>query len=126
MSDTPRKFEREIRYQVIKLKTGKPVDCVVVERDWPEYEIVWAMIQDRMNGLPNKIDALERELAAANAKIAALRKDAEYADLLRWAESHPEIAYNSITSWWAQAGRGCREREFMFSNCIKGAKRGVD
>jgi len=69
---------------------------------------------------------LERELAAAKAEIAALRKDAEYADLLRWAESHPEIAYNSITSWWAQAGRGCREREFMFSNCIKGAKRGVD
>jgi len=65
---------------------------------------------------------LERELAAAQAEIAMLRKDAEYADLLRWAESHPEIAYNSITSWWAQAGRGCREREFMFSNCIKGAK----
>ena len=73
-----------------------------------------------------KYSALERELAAANAKIAALRKDAEYADLLRWAESHPEIAYNSITSWWAQAGRGCREITFMFSNCIKGAKRGVD
>jgi len=66
------------------------------------------------------------ELAAAQAEIAALRKDAEYADLLRWAESHPEIAYNAISSWWAQTGRGCREITFMFSNCIKGAKRGVD
>jgi hypothetical protein len=69
------------------------------------------------------IENLEKELAAAKAEIATL---AEYADLLRWAESHPEIAYNSITSWWSQAGRGCREITFMFSNCIKGAKRGVD
>lgn len=57
-------FEREVRYQVIKLKTGKPVECVVVEKDWPEYEIVWQMIQDRMEGRPNKIERLQKELAA--------------------------------------------------------------
>lgn len=27
-----------------------PVECVVVEKDWPEYEVVWKLIEDRMNG----------------------------------------------------------------------------
>ena len=27
------------------------IDCVVVERDWPEYEKVWAMIEARVNGI---------------------------------------------------------------------------
>ena len=32
-------------------KGGKPqLECVVVESDWPEYEPVWKMIEDRMNG----------------------------------------------------------------------------
>lgn len=26
-----------------------PIKCVVVENDWPEYEIVWKMIEDRVN-----------------------------------------------------------------------------
>lgn len=55
-------FKREKRYQVIKLKTGRPVDCVVVEADWPEYEIVWKMIEDRMAGKPNRIAELEAQL----------------------------------------------------------------
>lgn len=67
-----REFKREERYIVIKLsKLGenKPytgafvdysveseiekltghafIDCVVVESDWPEYETVWKMIEDR-------------------------------------------------------------------------------
>lgn len=58
------KFEREIRYTVIKhnqltteqhqyLKDciygeGIPtVECVVVESDWPEYNKVWQMFEDR-------------------------------------------------------------------------------
>jgi hypothetical protein len=49
---TPTPFQREERYIVTKIKTGKRVDCVVVEADWPEYEIVWRMIQDRMEGKP--------------------------------------------------------------------------
>lgn len=28
-------------------KTG--LNCVVIENDWPEYEPVWKMIEDRMN-----------------------------------------------------------------------------
>ena len=57
-------FKREERYIVIKLKQLDDVDihnlrgyleensigtteCVVVESDWPEYETVWKMIEDR-------------------------------------------------------------------------------
>lgn len=43
-------FLRETRYRVIKLKTGKPVDCVVVEADWPMYETVWKMVADWSKG----------------------------------------------------------------------------
>lgn len=32
-------------------KAGKePLEAIVVERDWPEYEAVWAMIQKRVDG----------------------------------------------------------------------------
>jgi hypothetical protein len=58
------KFEREERYIVIKRKRLNvaqetalwaqmrrlhigTVECVVVEDDWPEYETVWQMIEDR-------------------------------------------------------------------------------
>ena len=68
MSDIP-KFEREIRYQVIKLKTGKPVDCVVVEKDWPEYEVVWQMIQDRVEGRQNELSFAELRVAELEAAL---------------------------------------------------------
>ena len=70
------KFEREERYLVFKLadvekdffpseisqllrlyetqqnrrkQRGKPpLECVVVESDWPEYDLVWDMIESRM------------------------------------------------------------------------------
>lgn len=59
-----RPFEREDRFIVIKRKHLSPareealrqyltddaiatVECVVVESDWPEYETVWRMIEDR-------------------------------------------------------------------------------
>lgn len=68
--------EKEIRYLVLKLsdikaalstneirtlsmlcdkvsiqrhKTKPPLECVVVEKDWPEYEGVWQSILDRIN-----------------------------------------------------------------------------
>lgn len=67
MSMNENEFHREERYIVIKRKRlrgdaerairkqlivfGVPlVDCVVVEKDWPEYETVWKMIQDRVEG----------------------------------------------------------------------------
>lgn len=63
-------FKREIRYSVIKIATGRPVECVVVESDWPEYEIVWQMIQDRMEGRPNELTELRNEKAALAAQVA--------------------------------------------------------
>jgi hypothetical protein len=72
--ESVKKFERENRYIVIKRSDLKKVpvtyrstmitpmfnllphlprrECVVVESDWPEYEIVWAMIEHRMGGKP--------------------------------------------------------------------------
>ncbi|MDD2002491.1 hypothetical protein [Pseudomonas putida] len=65
-------FQREERYVVIKVSKMHPhpafrakhlsalkrehedalVDCVVVERDWPEYEPTWAAIEARVTGQP--------------------------------------------------------------------------
>jgi hypothetical protein len=47
---------------------GKPpLRTVVVEEDWPEYEVVWAMIEARMTGnappVPNRDDELYKALA---------------------------------------------------------------
>lgn len=65
MSDT---FKREERYIVVKRKhlVGdqeerirelvhdelgiQTTECVVVESDWPEYEAVWRMIEERVTG----------------------------------------------------------------------------
>jgi len=75
--------EREYRYMVFKLKdvraalsrderallkhlAGKvhdyrlgegkaPLECVVVESDWPEYEPTWQAIEQRMDETPNWI-----------------------------------------------------------------------
>lgn len=63
-------FKREIRYSVIKIATGRPVECVVVESDWPEYEIVWKMIQDRMEGRPNELTELRNEKALLTTQVA--------------------------------------------------------
>lgn len=60
-------FQRESRYIVVKLKdlapgqeadirehltelSAQPVDSLVIERDWPEYEPAWRMIQARVEG----------------------------------------------------------------------------
>ncbi|MFZ1872212.1 MAG: hypothetical protein WAU54_05405 [Chania sp.] len=37
-----------------KTQGKEPLQCVVVESDWPEYEPVWAMIETRMDGKADK------------------------------------------------------------------------
>lgn len=37
-----------VRYE----RRKEPLACVCVESDWPEYEPVWKMIEDRVNGVP--------------------------------------------------------------------------
>lgn len=41
--------ETALRAHLARLNIGT-VDCVVVESDWPEYETVWQMIEDRVTG----------------------------------------------------------------------------
>lgn len=39
--------------EIGRASRGKPpLECVVVESDWPEYEPVWKMIADRVDGVP--------------------------------------------------------------------------
>jgi len=72
-------FKREKRYQVIKLSNPNwKGSCVVVEDDWPEYEIVWKMIQDRVEGKPNIIEQLQSELASVTAGKVTLVKEKFY------------------------------------------------
>ena len=75
-------FKREVRYTVIKhsqltesqmqyLKgcifgEGIPtVEAVVVEADWPEYQPVWKMIEDRVTGAPVEGGKAEYDALAA-------------------------------------------------------------
>lgn len=74
-------FQREERYIVIKRKgleaykeddirklladhMVETVECVVVESDWPEYEVVWGMIEARCT---------EKQIGAANLVPGTLR-----------------------------------------------------
>ena len=89
-------FEREERYIVLKLKRlpkdeaeylrdchpKAMVECVVVERDWPEYHLVWAMLEHRMAGKPvpnfndwRRADELQQRLTAADQEIDDLRAE---------------------------------------------------
>lgn len=63
-------FQREERYVVVKISKMHPhpefrrqhlaalkaensaalVDCLVIEKDWPEYEAAWSMIEARISG----------------------------------------------------------------------------
>lgn len=50
---------------------------------------------------------------------ASSEAGADDAALLDWAETHPEEAMRLLTTWWATAGRGCRERRFEFRNIFR-------
>lgn len=54
-----------------------PVECVVVEHDWPEYEIVWHMIQARMQGTPNELEELTSKLAETELRLSTQQKKLE-------------------------------------------------
>lgn len=78
-------FEREERYQVVKLSRlqDKPsddmtskeviyrtahfgkalVEAVVIESHWPEYEVVWRMLEDRITGVSRDVDSEALKIA---------------------------------------------------------------
>jgi hypothetical protein len=97
-------FHREDRYIVIKRNDLKKVpvsyrsslvdpmfsllshlphrECVVVESDWPEYHLVWAMIEHRMAGKPvpdfnlwRRANELQERLNVADQKIDELEAE---------------------------------------------------
>lgn len=64
-----------------RAKAGKhPMECVVVECDWPEYEAVWKMIADRVDGVapvsaePVNTMRMASALEHANSEIVRLEE----------------------------------------------------
>ena len=51
--DEIRQLAREYAEQR-RLKGKPPLECVVVESDWPEYEPTWKAIEARMTGSPEE------------------------------------------------------------------------
>jgi hypothetical protein len=104
-------FKREDRYTVIKhsqltdaqigfLKDcifgeGIPtVECVVVESDWPEYETVWGMIENRCAGHLDPVEWDEEGISPAPILSAAPvveRQPVVIGNLYRTAEDQLEI-----------------------------------
>ncbi|HWG89147.1 MAG TPA: hypothetical protein VN679_15285 [Candidatus Acidoferrales bacterium] len=92
-------FERENRYFVFKrsdhtpeaiatleylAKTrdhirdmmGKqPLECVVVESDWPEYETVWDMIQGRVEGEQAERSLVNADFGKLEERVIAMRPE---------------------------------------------------
>ena len=59
--DEIRRLAREYAEQR-RLKGKKPLECVVVEKDWPEYEPTWRAIEARVTGAqpaPNAVAYLD-------------------------------------------------------------------
>ena len=85
------KFKRENRYIVHKI--GKPdwnKSCVIVEEDWPEYEIVWKMLQDRVEGKPNIIEQQAAKIAELIEKASAhLAEEQQYSP--QWEKTQREL-----------------------------------
>lgn len=73
----PEPHQRELIELIKRIEYGREkdgrcrsIECVVVEHDWPEYEIVWDMIAARVDGTQTKAQAL---LAEKDADIARLQ-----------------------------------------------------
>ncbi|AVX37784.1 hypothetical protein [Yersinia massiliensis] len=41
------------------IESKPPLQCVVVESDWPEYETVWSMIESRVDGISEAVKPRE-------------------------------------------------------------------
>ncbi|MFV9651965.1 hypothetical protein ACK129_25125 [Pseudomonas citrulli] len=75
--------EREILGHALTA-IGKPLrQYVVIESDWPEYHLVWAMLKHRMAGKPvpdfdlwRRADELQQLLNAADERADLLERDA--------------------------------------------------
>ena len=66
LKDVPRKFRDELIDKIEHANHYMPErEYVCIESDWPEYEVVWQMIEDRINGNTRTLPAeVEQALAA--------------------------------------------------------------
>jgi len=110
-------FQREDRYIVLKLnrlakdeaeylrdcQSKAMVDCVVVEHDWPEYHLVWAMLEHRMAGKPvpdfnvwRRADELQQRLTIADQRLDdatdLIRRARAVVDGTGWTDLEADIA----------------------------------
>lgn len=76
--DNQRQLEK-LRYQIHQGCGVNTVECVVVESDWPEYETVWKMIQDRIEGRPNELATSNERIRDLDEELRIARQGAEYA-----------------------------------------------
>ena len=119
-------FKREVRYTVIKhsqltdaqigfLKNcihgeGIPtVEAVVVESDWPEFEPVWKMIEDRVAGAPveggkAEYDAMAKTLLANHSEEPlGVVEPVAYADKCEHCDK-VTLGLSGSTKWCAYCG----------------------
>lgn len=62
-NDLNRIMRKIARYR--EKRSAMPLECIVVEHDWPEYERVWNMIEARVDGhVEEDINTLRRKAAA--------------------------------------------------------------
>lgn len=81
-SEISQLFRLSSTQQVLRERNGKPpLECVVVESDWPEYEPTWKAIEDRVTGAqpaPSFADAYQ----GAMEEVAIWKKRALEAEEL--------------------------------------------
>lgn len=56
------------RDRIREMMGKQPLECVVVESDWPEYETVWDMIQGRVEG--EQAERIHCDMVRENNRIA--------------------------------------------------------
>ena len=73
-SEISQLFRLSSTQQVVRERNGKPpLECVVVESDWPEYEPTWKAIEARVTGAQPAPSAPEGWIQRGMAELEAIR-----------------------------------------------------
>jgi hypothetical protein len=116
-----------------RLQANKqPIECVVVESDWPEYEPTWEAITKRVDAETQPRGSVAEESLPYVGHTSTRRQVTEFASTLarrapgRWRRSPLHrciIEYHRGTWTWEQAmqGAACEyaQRQFTTQNSIK-------
>ncbi|MGR1218551.1 hypothetical protein ACUYGA_16920 [Metapseudomonas otitidis] len=102
-------FQRESRYIVVKLKdlapgqeadirehltelSAQPVDSLVIESDWPEYEPAWEMIQARMEGATPPAAPVQGEVSCGHAACKDLGEPHPFCEFVKQVNSRATLS----------------------------------